>query len=510
MSYAVLVIAISIYFLPLMRFVLSGDEGTMLAGAERVVHGQVFARDFFEVMGPGTFYLLAAWFKVFGVSFVTARAYLFVNFIATTVIIYFLARRVCLRLAVLPVVVMAGTYFGLFSVGVSYHFDGNLCALLAVVCLVLWHANQKAILLAASGVSLAAATCIMQPEGVLLAGAVCVWFMVRDRRLSKWAPALAMVAGSYVLVIGVVLTYFWSRGALENLVYANYIFPRQDYGSANSVYYGHGLFEVIWKVWTGVFGHSLWGRTVSGFLILPEILVGLVPALAPILGARFKFGLRSPELLLLWLSGYAIWLSEIHRPDAVHLAYGSPILLVLFAHFLEQYKSPIARGASGLIYFSGGALAVWSFIAVTVGAKPIVTREGTMSSIDRSASRVLEYLDDNVKAGSEIFVYPYSPNYYFFSDTTNPTRYSILMYGYNTTKQLHEVTESLESHAVRYVVWDTNFVGKGELEAFPRAVQPRADQLIVEPYLLSHYRKVADYSGVWIMERDAEPNAADR
>ena len=52
-------------------------------GAVRILHGQVFARDFFEVMGPGTFYLLAAFFKLFGATFLAVRIWLFVTSLGT-------------------------------------------------------------------------------------------------------------------------------------------------------------------------------------------------------------------------------------------------------------------------------------------------------------------------------------------------------------------------------------------------------------------------------------------
>ena len=40
----------------------AGIEGSVDYAAVRIIHGQVFARDFFEVMGPGTPYWLAAFF----------------------------------------------------------------------------------------------------------------------------------------------------------------------------------------------------------------------------------------------------------------------------------------------------------------------------------------------------------------------------------------------------------------------------------------------------------------
>ena len=56
----------SLYMLPFMRFALIGsDEGILLVETERIVNGQVYARDFWPGAGPGTLYLLATWFKSF-------------------------------------------------------------------------------------------------------------------------------------------------------------------------------------------------------------------------------------------------------------------------------------------------------------------------------------------------------------------------------------------------------------------------------------------------------------
>ena len=79
-----------------MRILLgNGDEGLLVSGAVRIAHGQVFARDFFEVVGPGTFYWLALFFKLFGVTFVATRICLFVTSLGTALAMYFLSRRIC-------------------------------------------------------------------------------------------------------------------------------------------------------------------------------------------------------------------------------------------------------------------------------------------------------------------------------------------------------------------------------------------------------------------------------
>ena len=65
-AYSIFAVCSSLYLLPFMRTLFVGsDEGSFLCGAARIAHGQIFARDFFEVMGPGTFYWMALFFRFF-------------------------------------------------------------------------------------------------------------------------------------------------------------------------------------------------------------------------------------------------------------------------------------------------------------------------------------------------------------------------------------------------------------------------------------------------------------
>src|SRR5882724_4533148 len=95
--YLIFALCASLYFLPFMRLLLpgDGDEGLLISGAVRIVHGQVFARDFFEVVGPGTLYWLALFLKLFGVTFVATRICLFVMSLGTALALYFMSRRIC-------------------------------------------------------------------------------------------------------------------------------------------------------------------------------------------------------------------------------------------------------------------------------------------------------------------------------------------------------------------------------------------------------------------------------
>jgi hypothetical protein len=75
-AWLLLVVAATVALcLPFLRFVdWLGDEGVLLHGATRILDGQRLYIDFFEFLPPGGFMLTAGWFKLVGISIVSARA----------------------------------------------------------------------------------------------------------------------------------------------------------------------------------------------------------------------------------------------------------------------------------------------------------------------------------------------------------------------------------------------------------------------------------------------------
>lgn len=59
-----------------------------------VLQGRIPSRDFVEPQGPGSFYWLAAFFKLFGTSLFTARALLMGTGVITVPVVLHLARRI--------------------------------------------------------------------------------------------------------------------------------------------------------------------------------------------------------------------------------------------------------------------------------------------------------------------------------------------------------------------------------------------------------------------------------
>ena len=482
-------------------YMLGTDEGTLDYGAVRIVHGQVFARDFFEVIGPGTFYWLAAFFKLFGVSFLATRICLFLTSLGTALLMYFLSRRICARYWILPSILLAGTYFGGLWPAISHHVDSNFFALLAVACMVLWQDRRRKSLLFAAGVSAGLATAVLQPKGLLLFCAFLIWLWILYRRRVASLSTLSITTGGYLSVVGLVLLYFWSKGALSSLIYVNFVWPSQHYSGVNSVPYAHGILSNYWNHWVITKSGFGWTIPMAAVLIIPFLFVAGLPVLLVSLGARYRWNLAKSEILLYWLSGGALWVAELHRKEMAHLVFGSPLLIILCIHFLVEYRGKIASLVLSVLSISVVCLASFNIFCTLLAAHPITTRVGSIETFqDAPALTLLEKL---VSPGEEIFAYPYCPRYYFLASTTNPTPYSILTYNYNTPSQFQEVVSILEQHKVRYVMWDVNFE-QLRSSVFPGSEQPPPGGHIIEAYLESHYKILQVVDGTRIMERKTD------
>lgn len=476
----------SLYILSFMKVLVMGtDEGTLINGAVRVVHGEVFARDFFEVMGPGTFYWLALFFKLFGVTFAATRICLFVTTIGTLLSMFYLSRRICTSYAALPSVFVIATYCWTWPT-ISHHTDSNLFALLSVMSACWWLEMRSSGRLFVSGALAGITTCFLQPKGILLIIALLIWLLIEHRRhlRSVSTSAVGFLLGGYVFATGMAILYFALHGALHDLIYANFIWPHRNYGAVNVVPYARGVLAYYWDVWNF---KSAVGHVIGAILVLPYLLIAVIPALLLVAGIYWRKSFIFPEVTLFWLCGWGVWLSEIHRKDIVHLVVGSPLLVILIVHYAEKLPARASKLLLQGLAVSIICLAGYNLLFLLY-THPLQTRVGTVSTL--RDEKLVQLLEQKTRPGDEIFAYPYCPIYYFLTGTINPTRYSFLLYHYNTTSEFRETLQVLQRHRVKYVVWNTHFQDVAANKFFPSAGQVDPTSQIIEPYLESHYRQI--------------------
>jgi hypothetical protein len=500
LPYILFTLCVGLYLVPFMRLLIQApDEGALVYGAVRVAQGQVFARDFFEIVGPGTFYWVALFFKIFGVTFAAAHLCLFVTSLGTSLAIYILSRRVCGRYDALPAVFCASIAFGVLWPAISHHLDSNFFALLAVMCAVGWLDKPTVLRLFGAGMFAGVTACFHLPKGLFLFAALLVWLWIQSRRQQIAKSSLAWLGGGFGGVVGIVLIYFGSQHALWDLYYANYLFPSTHYSDVNTVPYARGLFQESWR---GSITKGLWWTVLPASVIwFPFLLTAALPVVLPVAGWLDRRSFAKPEITLYWLGGIAIWLGEIHRPDLTHLVFGSPLLIILCIFYFEQSRSKLADIALQIILICSVSLALFNFVVV-ITAHSMETRVGTVKIFGED--KLLAVLNEKTKIDDEIFVYPSDPRYYFLTKTRNPIRYGGLLYNYNDIEVFKETVRILEREKIKYVVWDTEFFDRTLKVIFPSAKPIDPSGEVVEPYLRSHYRVVWEDSGVELLERSGD------
>lgn len=485
------------------------DEGIILQAAQRVLIGQVAYRDFFSFYTPGSFYFLAAIFKVFGSSIQVARTVLAATGAALSVLTYLIARRVCSRgwsLVAAGLVTLTSVAFRFL---VLHNWDSTLWASLAIYSALRWQETGRRRWAAAMGTFCADAVLFEQSKGAgvilgLTVGFLVVWVSRRrgHGRLFASLPPIAPFRGpstppdpvlkpsdettsqSYLIgihwlaallgfALPMVLTLAWfsSRHALAPML-RDWVWPLQHYSRANSVPYGYQNWSESSRA--ALFGGHSWVQTfVATLVVTPCFLVPVLPIVAMGMLAgisvqalrRRATGEKTAYYILVTASLTGLLVSVVTvRADILHIMYLAPVFYLVLAWVLDgrDIRSGLFRALQPALRVF--IVVVFSLLAATllarsIGAKiSIATRRGTINVPARDT--VLEYTLAHVAPGSKILVYPYLSLYYYLTGTYSPGPYDYIQPGMHTGQQVAELQRSLASDHTRIVIFEYPFYEK--------------------------------------------------
>jgi hypothetical protein len=484
----------ALYFTPFLRlFSHNGDEGTLIDGAVRVTEGQLPLRDFFEVMGPGTFYWLALFFKLLGTSWLTTRIFLLVVTTGIVVLLYYLSCRLPSGGGAAPVIFFVAVSYHSWN-AVSHHLDSNLFGLAAFAALTWWIDTRRHIALWLAGAGAALTTAFMLQKGALLAVSFVAIVYLQERRRPDVRALLATLIGGGAIAGAAMAGAYGLAGGLSDWIYTNISWPLAHYSGVNVVPYGLKFRELYWDSFTrsmGIAGASL--------LSIPFVVVLGLPLVLAAFGIFSRRDLFNKITLPYWCAGAALWISEMHRKDVTHIVFGSPLIILLAYDVCARANTRWLIPVRQFVTICALLLALLNPLVALNAPYRMATRRGDVRNA-QPPDRALEFLISHTRPGEDIFVYPYSPMYYFLAAANNPTRYSILMYGINTPEQFREVTAALEVRKVRYVLWDRTFPDWIHTW-FPSYREPSRDNEIVEPYLTEHYRVAGTDGRYQFLER---------
>jgi 4-amino-4-deoxy-L-arabinose transferase-like glycosyltransferase len=450
------------------------DEGIVLQGAERVLAGQLPYRDFFSFYTPGSFYLIAGLFRVFGDSFAVARISLAVVGAICSVLTYVLARRVCSWGIALFAAVLATTAGTAFRFLVLHNPYSTLGSCLCVYAAVRFLETRKSVWAFAT-TSLASLTFLIEQSkggGLYLGlalGFVILWIV--DRSLVPSQSALFLAAIGVLWPMATTFAYFGGHHS-ANVMVQSWLWPLHHYSQANHVPYGYQNWsdhtrDVIFH--TG----SIWLRVLKITMISPGLFIPILPLMALGLLGYWTVRLRSQShdfaearyyvLVCAVLTGLLASV-VIGRADILHFMYLAPLWYVVLAWILGGRAVVSGKALNALrvplvafVTVSFGLLSMAVLFSTTGAKKHIDTRRGVI--VTSAKETVIEYVQAHVGPRSGLLVYPYLPLYNYLTETHSPAGYDYFQPGMNTPEQAGEIIDSLKtSHAP--ILFESDFAEK--------------------------------------------------
>ncbi|HET7101857.1 MAG TPA: hypothetical protein VFJ52_11960, partial [Terriglobia bacterium] len=231
-----LAVGAAVWWLWANRFFLSLDEGIYLAGAERILRGQVPYRDFFVITGPGSFWIQAGIIGLLGPTLRHARLPLAFDLALLSGIVYWLAARLSGRNFALAA---TAAFFAfetrpLFRMYVNHRWDSSALALLAVAFVFAGTENPRFLTFLAGGIAAAAAAWIT-PSLLAVLVLLGVWLLMVKELRRHCASYLLGITSISLLATGVL----FFQGALFPM-FRDLLWTASHYPAANAVPYGYG------------------------------------------------------------------------------------------------------------------------------------------------------------------------------------------------------------------------------------------------------------------------------
>ena len=149
------------------------DEGSQVAMANRILHGDVIYRDFLTVATPGSFYTVAWLFQLFGTELMVVRSAIVALNLGILVVVLIIARRL-MSWPFAAASALLSVVWGWFLVAPNlYSLQGMFFALVALACY-LHAARTSGTWLFLAGLACGAAMMVKQNIGVYAAVALSI------------------------------------------------------------------------------------------------------------------------------------------------------------------------------------------------------------------------------------------------------------------------------------------------------------------------------------------------
>ena len=498
--------------LPFLASISMLDEGALVHIADRIASREVLYRDVATGVMPGSFYLHALLFLVFGRSLLVGRVFMILLFALASAGVFLTARSVSTR----TVALAAAVSFLAFSVRYwrvpGYSAEAIFLILLTLAAARAFLNSRRQRWLFLTGLGLGFTILFKQNYGTFASLGVAIGLAAAAPHVRRGFRDVATAAVVAAIPIAVTAALFASAGAGKDfwrftvgvpLQIPHTVFTRSwpplwgepDRRLLRDIVYYLPFEELATDSREWLLGHE---RLTLAIVRVTYYLPPLFLLAAGVAWFRRRARRRRPSdatpgsaqnlaagALYLGTSAF-LFLGVFPRVDTHHLFMALAPCFGLAAWLLGPEPRPFVRRSAVVVAGISLTLSVLSQVASITSVHPEEVRD---AFLDHPRARVwverwqaaqilrqLEQIEERVPEGEPIFVAPSSPMYYFLANRPNPSRYPLILPG---ALDEEEVVRTLDLVPVRHAL-----ISDIAFESFPfQYVAP-----VVWNYLYRHFK----------------------
>lgn len=539
-GFSVLSIVLSMRYIGFVMF--DPDPWIGIYGAKRILEGQLLYKNFFDFLTPGTDYLLAGIFHLFGLTLTAAQWTVVLSNALVVFLIVFVSFRIIKNrwLALLPGLLFA--LYAPYNYYVSHHWFILLPAMLVLLSGIrnIKEHGGRAWGWFFTGLATAAAFLFIQSIGLALFGMILlfiVWYysgqhsrengnpefrslsipnqstlkapqVQTDNNNDNGQPGLGKsyekgilsksgifyIAG-FLIPITVVIALFFLSGSLHAFIYDSFVWPFLHYGVIN-VSTPRDILKLLMKELSdeGITMGLIYAFTAYFGIMLSFIV--LVYA-AKKTREHKTTGLSLVAFISLFCTG--IMLGLLPNPPAFHLMVFLPVYMlsvIIIFEYTPFWSSRLVR--AGFYFYFISITIVFSYNALRflrAYERPINAVEVFQTPIGKvkmfkayknlpSISYPYSLLkNQGIKLPKFIFVFYWSPSVYLLTGTDNPAPLDTYVPFYNTREQARSVIRALQANHTEIVIRDNT----------PAFIKRQIGWLVHNPDIFSDHDPLLSY-----------------
>lgn len=456
--------------------IIDQDTWIALYGAKRIFEGQLLYKNFFDFVTPGTDYVLASAFYLFGVKLSVARIALAVsNGVAVAIVVSMSSYAIKNKLLSLLLPVLT-TIYASYNYYISHHYF-----ILVPVLLVMFSGiknikeqESKPNEWFFTGLATAGTFLFIQSIGVTLFGMIIlfiIWFHTVDKlRIRSILQPLTYYSSGFVLPLIFVVIIFALSGSLSAFIYDSFLWPLIHYRIMNI----NSLSRFLIVLLDGVTNKGLSPAILNGFIGYLGILLGI--SVFIYMWVKYKGKKTEGLSLVVFASVVCIGVISglIQNPTINHVMVFLPVylfLIILLYEYEPVYDKKTFRVGFSLYFLFITITLIYNsyraysliydtlynnsvIVQTPVGKIRMFKSYKILSDTGISDPRVfLKEMDG--KLTKNIFVLYWSPSIYMLTGTENPTPLNTYMPYYNTKEQAMSAIQALKTNHTEIIVIDS-------------------------------------------------------